>query len=135
VAAEDFALIQELIGVVADDVPDEIMAWRVDVERPDVNPNARDASGAMVAAYSTVYRDLPCAHVSHGAEDRPEFLQEGIRRRHEFYFKPLADGNLPDVRERDRLVFGGRRLSIEAPEDLMEAGVLLVVKANERASE
>jgi hypothetical protein len=133
VAAEDFALAQELLGVTAEDVPDEIMAWRVDVERPTAA--GRDASGAQVSPYDPVYSDLPCAHISQGAQDHPEFFQESIRRRHQFFFKPLPGGTLPDIRERDRLVFGGRRLSIEAPEDLMEIGVMLVVQVTERVSD
>jgi hypothetical protein len=110
----------------------------VAVEREGVV--GRDDSGFPVEAWAAVagYDRLPAFVAPAGAEDLREFDQMGIQASHKIYLGPLRTGGLPQILERDRIVFGtrpdggARVFKVQARQDEGELGVLLTVYALER---
>jgi hypothetical protein len=78
-----------------------------------------DAAGEAVVAWDVVYDSLPCLADLHEAGERGTsrgagrggaaggvFGQPVEEVRGAIYFPPLPAGGLPDIRKRDRLLFG-----------------------------
>lgn len=101
-----------------------------------------DESGAPVEGWTTVYENLPCVVVPASAHDVVQWDQAGITASHKVTFPPLlvsgVPGTLPDIHERDRLLFGKyaggatRYLMAQDRQDEGEQGILLTVLAMER---
>src|SRR5262249_8669070 len=141
--------INPLFGIELWDLPEELVAKdRLKIER--ASSGDRDASGNPITTYVTVYKDLRACVASLSAQDRMQFMQQGLDVTHFVYFPPMlagymsggigfvTPGELPDIRGRDRFQYGTRRdgalriLSMMDVHDEQEAGVLLVAKATER---
>jgi hypothetical protein len=84
------------------------------VERPTTA--GTDASGVAVPAWDVIYTDLKCLADLHMAGERGTgrgiggagdvFGAPAEEVRGAFYFPALPGGGLPDVRRRDRILFG-----------------------------
>lgn len=71
-----------------------------------------DQNGAPVEAWATIYTNLRCMVDLHMAGDPETFGQRAVDLTAKVYFPQLSNaagnpsGALPDIRPRDRLVFG-----------------------------
>jgi hypothetical protein len=84
------------------------------VERPATA--GTDASGIAVPAWAVIYTNLPCLADLHEAGERGTgrgigggggvFGQPVEEVRAALYFPPLPNGKLPDIRKRDRILYG-----------------------------
>lgn len=118
-------------------VPPELMQSTVDVERQTAA--GVDGSGAPVEVWTKIYSNLPCAVDPRPAGDPVTFGKKSAEFNVPCYFSRQDDGTLPDIRDRDRLVFGKwpngatRYLIVNEALDELGAGVVLVCSCSARA--
>jgi hypothetical protein len=126
-------------------VPPELLPHNIDrVER--LSAAGRDGSGVEAATPVTVYTDLPAlvderaggglSGISSGASGL--FGQPAEDENVFVYLARQEDGTLPDIRKRDRLLFGTwpngdpKYLLVNKIIDELEANVLIVLQCSAR---
>jgi hypothetical protein len=120
------------------DIPSELFPHTLDrVERESAA--GRDASGAEVRQWVTVYTDVQALVTNPSTGDVLAWAQRQIVATHKVWVcqQPIGSGNLPRMGVRDRLTFGTRPdgspryLVVQWAENLAEADLVLEVDAQE----
>jgi hypothetical protein len=114
----------------------DLCLHRLDVQRQI--GAARDAQGAIVEQWQTVYSGLDGTAIVRAGGKNEEFEQQVMTYPYDVYLRPLADGTMPDIRVGDRIPFGTwpggvpRYIAVTDAINVLDADVIVQVTGTSR---